>query len=55
MVGGVSQKIKKTDIANRTKMKTSLMPEGLHLAMSENELVDLVEFLSVLKKKKVLP
>lgn len=55
MAGGVSQKIKKTNIANRTKMKASLMPEGLHLAMSENELVDLVEFLSVLKKKKVLP
>ena len=51
MVGGVSQKVKKADIANRTKMKASLMPEGLHLAMSERELVDLVEFLSALKKK----
>ena len=51
MAGGVSQKVKKTDIAKRTKMTASLMPEGLHLAMSESELVDLVEFLSVLKKK----
>ena len=51
MPGGVSQKVKKTDVAKRTKMKASLMPEGLHLAISEKELVDLVEFLSGLKKK----
>ena len=51
MVGGVSQKVKKADIAKRTKMKASLMPEGLHLAMSEKELVDLVEFLSSLRKR----
>ena len=51
MAGGVTQKVKKTDIAKRTKMTASLMPEGLHLAMSESELVDLVEYLSVLKKK----
>ena len=51
MAGGVSQKVKKTDIAKRTKMTASLMPEGLHLAMSESELVDLVEYLSLLKKK----
>lgn len=51
MVGGVSQKVKKADIAKRTKMKASLMPEGLHLAMSEMELVDLVEFLSSLRTR----
>lgn len=51
MAGGVSQKVKKTDVAKRTKMKASLMPEGLHLAISEKELIDLVEFLSGLKKK----
>jgi putative heme-binding domain-containing protein len=51
MVGGVSQKVKKADVAKRTKMKASLMPEGLHLAMSEKELVDLVEFLSSLRKR----
>ena len=33
-------------------MKISLMPEGLHLAMSESELIDLVEFLSALKKNQ---
>jgi putative heme-binding domain-containing protein len=51
MVGGVSQKVKKADVAKRTKMKASLMPEGLHLAMSERELVDLVEFLASLRAK----
>ncbi len=51
MVGGVSQKVKLADVAKREKMKVSLMPEGLHLAMSEKGLVDLVEFLSSLKKK----
>ena len=49
MVGGVTQKVKKSDVAKREKMKASLMPEGLHLAMSEKELVNLVEFLSSLK------
>ena len=52
MVGGLSQKVKKTDVSKRTKMKVSLMPEGLHLAISEKELVDLIEFLSGLKKTK---
>lgn len=51
MVGGISQKIKKRDVVKREKMPVSLMPEGLHLAMSEQELVDLVEFLADLKKK----
>jgi len=49
MVGGVTQKVKKSDVVKREKMKASLMPEGLHLAMSEQELVDLVEYLLSLK------
>jgi putative heme-binding domain-containing protein len=49
MIGGVSQKVNKSDVVKREKMKLSLMPEGLHLAMSEKELVDLVEFLAGLK------
>ena len=52
MAGGLSQKVKKSDVAKRAKMKISLMPEGLHLAMSESELIDLVEFLSALKKNQ---
>jgi putative heme-binding domain-containing protein len=51
MAGGVSQKVKKEDVTKRTRMKASLMPAGLHLAMSEKELVDLVEFLSSLRKR----
>ena len=51
MVGGISQKVKKSEVVKRTKMPVSLMPEGLHLAMSEKELVDLVEFLATRKKK----
>jgi putative heme-binding domain-containing protein len=51
MAGGVVQKVKNNDIVERTKMKASLMPEGMHLAMSEKDLVDLVEFLSSLRKK----
>ena len=50
MVGGLTQKIKKKDISKRSKMEVSLMPEGLHLAMTKNELIDLVEFLSSLRK-----
>ncbi len=50
MAGGLSQNIRKEDIAKRMKMEDSLMPEGLHLAMSESELTDLVEFLSSLRK-----
>ena len=50
MVGGLSQRIKKADITKQTKMEISLMPEGFHLAMSEKDLVDLVEFLSNLRK-----
>ena len=49
MVGGVSQTVKKSDVVKREKLPVSLMPEGLHLAMSENDLVNLVEFLASLK------
>ncbi len=34
LAGGVSQKVKKMDVAKRTKMKASLMPEGFQLAIS---------------------
>ena len=50
MMGGLSQRIKKVDISIRSRIEVSLMPEGLHLAMTENELIDLVEFLSSLRK-----
>ena len=50
MAGGLKQIIKKADVTKKIKMEVSLMPEGLHLTMSENELIDLVEFLSSLRK-----
>ena len=49
-VGGVVTRYKKTDIARRSKQKLSIMPAGLEQTMSVNDLVDLVEFLSSLKK-----
>lgn len=43
--GGVKKKYNKTEIASRREMKNSMMPSGLHQAMTEQELVDVVEFL----------
>ncbi|HEV7926438.1 MAG TPA: PVC-type heme-binding CxxCH protein [Verrucomicrobiae bacterium] len=42
--------IKKSDIVSRRQLKLSLMPAGLQQAMSTQDLVDLVEYLSSLKK-----
>ncbi|MFT3703638.1 MAG: HEAT repeat domain-containing protein [Agriterribacter sp.] len=51
MIGGAVEKHKKSDIASKTPMKKSLMPEGLGEGMGATELVNLVEYLSGLKKK----
>ena len=48
---GIVTKYKKSDVAKREKMGLSIMPAGLQLTMSQQDLVDLVEFLSSLKKK----
>lgn len=50
MIGGVKLPLKKADISGRVMMKQSLMPPGLHQAMSEDELVALVEYLASMKK-----
>jgi putative heme-binding domain-containing protein len=42
--------IKKSDILSRRQSKVSLMPAGLQQTMSTQDLVDLVEYLSSLKK-----
>ena len=42
--------IKKSDVVSRRQLKLSLMPDGLQQAMSTQDLVDLVEYLSSLKK-----
>jgi putative heme-binding domain-containing protein len=48
---GISTPYKKSDIAKQTKMKLSIMPQGLQMAMKTQDLVDLVEYLSGQKKK----
>lgn len=47
---GTVTEYRKNEIANRRKMKTSIMPAGLQMAMTTQELVDLVAYLSTLKK-----
>jgi putative membrane-bound dehydrogenase-like protein len=49
--GGVSQKFDKKAIAKRDKLATSMMPSGLNQALTQEDLVNLVEYLSSLKKK----
>ena len=49
-VGGIITRYQKTEIARRTKQKLSIMPAGLEQTMSKDDLVDLVEYLSSLKK-----
>ena len=48
-VGGVVTHYKKNDISRHVQQKLSLMPAGLQQAMTTQDLVDLVEFLSSLK------
>jgi putative heme-binding domain-containing protein len=47
---GIVTRHKKSDIASMQQVKTSIMPTGLQLTMTVQELVDLVEYLSSLKK-----
>ena len=49
-VGEISTRYKKSEIAKRTKQKLSIMPAGLQQNMSTQELVDLVEYLTTLKR-----
>jgi putative heme-binding domain-containing protein len=44
-VGGIKRKIQKSTIASRQEMENSLMPAGLHQSMTQQQLVDLVEYL----------
>ena len=50
MPGGIQNRYKKTEIAKREKLPTSLMPAGLQALMSTQDLVDLVEYLASLRK-----
>lgn len=48
---GIQTRYQKAEIVKRTKSNLSLMPAGLQQAMSQQDLVDLVEYLTTLKKK----
>lgn len=50
-VGGAVTKVKKADLARRQQSKLSIMPAGLQQAMTTQELADLLEYLTTLKKK----
>ena len=47
---GLVARYKKSEIDRRAKMTTSIMPAGLQEAMTVQDLVDLVEYLTSLKK-----
>ncbi len=49
--GGATNKFAKSQIAKREKLTTSLMPSGLNQALSQQDLIDMVEYLASLKKK----
>lgn len=46
MQGGIRKTISKSEIASRTEMKNSLMPSNIYQSISQQELIDLVTFLS---------
>jgi putative heme-binding domain-containing protein len=47
---GITTKYRKSEIASRAKVDRSLMPEGLASGLTEQQLVDLVEYLASLKR-----
>ncbi|MBX2842571.1 MAG: c-type cytochrome [Flammeovirgaceae bacterium] len=49
-MGGMLKTIKISEVVSIEEFENSLMTSGLHLSMSKDELVDLVEYLSSLKK-----
>ncbi|MEO5803521.1 MAG: c-type cytochrome [Verrucomicrobiota bacterium] len=49
---GIVAHYKRSDIAKREQLKTSIMPTGLQQTMSAQEFVDLVEFLAMLRTGK---
>ncbi len=49
--GGTTQTIAKNAITKREKLTTSLMPAGLSNILTQDDLVNLVEYLASLKKK----
>jgi putative heme-binding domain-containing protein len=54
-IGGIVTRYPKRDIVTREQSKLSIMPAGLQQAMTAQELVDLVEYLSSLTKAGLKP
>jgi putative heme-binding domain-containing protein len=54
-VAGIVTRYKKSDVASRTQQKLSVMPAGLEQAISQEDLINLIEYLSSLKKASVPP
>ena len=52
VVGGTVEKINANDIISRKAYDHSLMPMGLATSISQDQLVNLVEYMSTLKKKQ---
>jgi putative heme-binding domain-containing protein len=50
MPGGSLKTYKQAEVASRKQLPDSMMPAGFHMAMKEQELADLVEYLMTLKK-----
>lgn len=48
------QSVAKENVKTRTKLESSLMPSNLQSFMSEQELIDLIEYLSTLKRKEMI-
>ena len=51
MIGGTVSKIKKADLVSQKPYEHSLMPAGLVSGMKQQQVLDLIEYLAVLKKK----
>jgi putative heme-binding domain-containing protein len=49
--GGTTQHIKTSEVGSIKEIKASLMPEGLYQNMSNEDVANLLEYLSSLKKK----
>jgi len=49
--GGATNRFEKGQIAKREKLTTSMMPSGLNQLLSQDDLVNLVEYLASLKTK----
>jgi putative heme-binding domain-containing protein len=50
--GGALQKVPRTDVQQIKKLPVSMMPSGLNQALTQQDLVDLVEYLATLRDAK---